>query len=104
MFHGSFGIYAQGVGETTAVVPDGWRERLVRYESIAAPGVIAWCLELGDLWISKAVAGRDKDHEFCRAVLKLGALDVDELVVRLDGMSDMDATVRARVLAWLSAS
>ena len=45
MFHESFGIYAQGVGEATATLAEGWRDRLVRYESVAVPGVVAWCLE-----------------------------------------------------------
>lgn len=103
MFHDAFGIYAQGAGETTAVAPDGWRERLVGYESIAVPGVVAWCLELGDLWISKAIAGREKDHEFCRAVLKLGVLDIDEIAARLAAMSDVGAAVQARARGWLAA-
>lgn len=101
MFHDSFGIYAQGVAETTAVLPDGWRDRLVRYESIAVPGVVAWCLELGDLWISKAIAGRRKDQEFCRAMLELGVVDVDGLAARLSGMPGLDSAVGTRVLGWL---
>jgi hypothetical protein len=32
------------------VLPDGWRDRLVRYESPATAGVVAWCLEINDLW------------------------------------------------------
>lgn len=102
MFHDSFGIYAQGVAETTAVLPDGWRDRLVRYESAAVPGVVAWCLELGDLWISKAIAGRVKDGEFCRAVLELGAVDAEEMAGRLRGMPELDSGVRTRVLGWLA--
>lgn len=45
MFHETFGFYARGVSVTTAVLPNGWRERLVRYESPATSGVVAWCLE-----------------------------------------------------------
>jgi hypothetical protein len=30
MFHETFGYYAHGVDETTAVLPTGWRERLGR--------------------------------------------------------------------------
>ena len=67
MFHETFGFYAQGVSETTAVLPDGWRGRLVKYESPATSGVVAWCLELHDLWLGKAVAERQKDREFCSA-------------------------------------
>lgn len=29
MFHDTFGYYAQGVDETTAILPEGWRSRLV---------------------------------------------------------------------------
>lgn len=47
MFHETFGYYAQGVVETTVVLPSGWRERLVRFETPATNGVVAWCLEPG---------------------------------------------------------
>ncbi len=70
MFHETFGIYAQGVSENTAVLPAGWRDRLIRYESPATNGVVAWCLELHDLVISKSIAARPKDDEFCRALLR----------------------------------
>ena len=66
-FHETFGYYAEGVSETTAVLPEGWRDRLVRYESPMTNGVVAWCLDLHDLWLAKAIAGRPKDYEFCRA-------------------------------------
>jgi len=69
MFHETFGYYAQGVVETTAVLPRGWEERLVRFETPGTNGVVAWCLEVHDLWISKAVAGRPKDREFCAALV-----------------------------------
>ena len=58
MFHDTFGYDAQGVVESTARLPDGWQDRLVRFETPATSGVTAGCLELHDLWISKAVAGR----------------------------------------------
>ena len=29
MFHATFGYYAQGVGESTAVLPEGWQDRLL---------------------------------------------------------------------------
>ncbi len=31
VFHETFGYYAQGVVEKTAILPNGWRERLVRF-------------------------------------------------------------------------
>ena len=49
MFHATFGYYAQGVSESTAVLPEGWRDRLVRFETPATNGAVAWCLEVHDL-------------------------------------------------------
>ena len=43
-FHGTFGYYAQGVSQTTAVLPHGWQDRLIRYETPNTNGVVAWCL------------------------------------------------------------
>jgi hypothetical protein len=45
LFHATFGYYAQGVVESTAVLPAGWRKRLVRYDRPGTAGVVAWCLE-----------------------------------------------------------
>lgn len=104
MFHETFGFYAQGVSERTAVLPDGWRDRLVRYESAATSGVVAWCLELHDLWISKAVAGRPKDYEFCRAFLSLGLVGADVLRERLAETGGLAAEVRESASTWIDAS
>jgi hypothetical protein len=38
-FHRAFGVYAHGVGPETAVAPEGWENRLVRYDGTAARGV-----------------------------------------------------------------
>jgi hypothetical protein len=69
MFHQTFGYYAQGVTIGTALLPEGWRDRLVRYQSPNTNGVVAWCLSPEDVWTAKALAGRPKDLEFCRALL-----------------------------------
>lgn len=97
LFQQTFGIYAQGVSESTAVLPPGWRDRLIRYESPGIAGVVAWCLELHDLWLSKAIAGRPKDLEFCRALRRQGMVDSDLLQQRLDDINHLDPAVRATV-------
>jgi hypothetical protein len=102
MFHSTFGYYAQGVAESTAVLPQGWRERLVRYESPATNGVVAWCLELHDLWVSKAIAGRAKDAEFCAALLAAGEVDTATLGDRLEAAPQLEGAVRDRVRAWIA--
>lgn len=97
MFHTTFGYYAQGVTESTARLPRGWRDRLVRYETPATNGVTALCLEIHDLWISKAVAFRPKDLEFCTALMSRGLVDADTLVVRLDTVPDLDVVLRRHI-------
>lgn len=89
MFHATFGYYAQGVVETTAVLPDGWRDRLVSFSSPGTSGVTARCLELHDLWISKAIAYRPRDREFCRALLRERMVDPEVLRERLAGVPDL---------------
>lgn len=69
-FHEQFGYYAQGVGERTATLPDGWRQRLVRVENANTGGSTGLCLEVHDLAISKYVAGRDKDLAFTAALAR----------------------------------
>ncbi len=101
IFHESFGYYAQGVAETTAVVPEGWRKRLVRYEQASTNGVVAWCLELHDLWIAKAVAGRAKDIDFCRALIGADLVEPSVLQKRLASTTAIDVAVRARVGAMI---
>jgi hypothetical protein len=98
MFHSTFGYYAHGVAETTAVLPRGWRDRLVRFETPGTGGVTALCLEPHDLWISKAVAGREKDLEFCAAVSSRGLVQQQVLAARLDLIPELDYRVRDAVL------
>lgn len=102
MFHETFGYYAQGVVESTAVLPDGWRNRLVRFETPGTRGVVAWCLEPHDLWLSKAIAGRPKDIEFCRALLRRGLVKPAVLRKRLAKVGRLDERVRELVEARIS--
>jgi hypothetical protein len=98
MFHSTFGYYAHGVAATTAVLPRGWRDRLVRYETPATAGVVAWCLEVHDLWIAKAIAGRPKDLEFCEALWSSRTVRASLLAERL-ATTDLDERLRSAVAA-----
>jgi len=104
LFHETFGIYAEGVSETTAVLPDGWMDRLVRYESPQTGGVVAWCLDLHDLWLAKAVAGRPKDLEFCRAFVHEGHVDPDVLRQRFESITDLTDPVITVVSSLIDAT
>lgn len=92
-FHELFGYYAQGVGERTAVLPKGWRQRLVRIENANTRGVAGLCLEVHDLAVAKHVAGREKDLEFTRELARHGMTDCKTLLARLK-VTEVSAEVR----------
>ena len=97
IFHQTFGYYAHGVDETTATLPDGWRERLVRVENDNTRGNIGWCLEPHDLAVSKLAAGREKDIPFVAALIRHGLVRVAEVGERL--AATLFPTTEARSLA-----
>ena len=102
MFHSTFGYYAQGVTEATAKLPEGWKDRLVRFQTPATGGVTAMCLEIHDLWISKVIAGRPKDVEFCRALVDARNVDPSILIQRLEAVRELDERVRDAVNARIA--
>lgn len=103
IFQETFGYYAQGVTPDTAVLPGGWRKRLVQYATANTNGVTAHCLEIHDLWISKAIAGRPKDIEFCTALMARGLVDSGVLRRRLRQVRNLDPGTRERVKGMLSS-
>ncbi len=101
-FHAEFGYYAQGVGETTATLPDGWRDRLIPIRNANTRGATGLCLEVHDLLISKYVAGREKDLMFTREAVSRGLADRATLRARLVS-TNMDPIVRDRVSSRIDA-
>src|SRR5260370_29794696 len=95
-FHATYGYYAQGVGESTAVLPSGWRERLVPVRNANTRGATGWCLEAHDLVLSKYIAGRDKDDRFVRAAIASRLVEKSTLLERLPTVPADDA-IRERV-------
>ncbi len=79
-FHETYGYYAQGVGQVTAVLPEGWETRLVPVPTPAGTGL---CLEPHDLLISKYVAGPEKDRDYVRAAVRHRLADRATLMERL---------------------
>lgn len=95
-FHDSFGYYGDGVSLETALLPAGWRERLIPIENENTSGFVGLCLEVHDLLVSKYAAGRDKDHEFCAAVVSAGLADPGTLLQRLETTA-IDDSRRERI-------
>jgi hypothetical protein len=105
-FHGTFGYYAHGVDDTTAVLPAGWEARLVPLHNENTGGATGWCLEVHDLASSKLVASRDRDRQFLRVLLREQLVDPAVLGQRLsalplppDRVEALQATVRRLVIA-----
>jgi hypothetical protein len=85
-FHETYGYYAHGVGPETAVLPRGWRGRVLSIESPATQGIQGLCLAPVDLAISKLVAGREKDRAFVRVMLRQGLVtktQIDQILGEL---------------------
>ncbi len=101
-FDEQFGYHADGVDLQTATLPDGWQDRLIPIQNQNTNGFVGLCLEVNDLLISKYVAGREKDREFCNAVVKAGLADKDVLNVRLSTMP-LDPLIDARIQRWMMA-
>lgn len=99
-FHATYGYYAQGVDERTAVLPEGWKERLVPIRNDNTRGATAWCLEAHDLVISKHVAGREKDLGFVRTAALSRMVSRETLLERLKRTpisEELRNQIRARI-------
>ena len=72
-------------------------ETVSSYETPSTNGVVAWCLEIHDLWISKAIAFRPKDLEFCTALMSEGLVDADTLTSRLSAVDGLDSALRGHI-------
>lgn len=99
-FHEMYGIYGQGVSLATAVLPEGWRDRLVVFADAGAAPSRAVCLDPHDLVVSKLVAGREKDYRFARALIDAELVDPDVLRERAQ---QLEAPQRRKVTSWLDS-
>jgi hypothetical protein len=106
-FHLAKGFYAQGVGPDTAVLPDGWLERVHRVQNANTDLRVGLCLSVVDLFLSKAWAGRDKDREFCIELLRHAFVEVAQALalVRRMPLDDLQQqTLTRRIKRWARAA
>ncbi len=83
-FHEEFGYYADPVDEKTAILPKGWKGRLVNLPPGDTEGVRGLCLDPHDLAIAKYVARREKDAIFTRELASRRFVEMDRLIALLD--------------------
>ncbi|MEO5803616.1 MAG: hypothetical protein ABIR24_08795, partial [Verrucomicrobiota bacterium] len=86
-FHQTFGYYAHGVAEETAILPAGWKERLVIVQNTNTGSGSGLCLEVHDLAVAKLAAGREKDCLFVASLLRHKLADTSIIESRLSESS-----------------
>jgi hypothetical protein len=87
-FHYQFGYYSHGASPETAILPSGWEQRLVELQVNDASGTIGLCLDKHDLAFSKLAAGREKDMEYVRELLKHQLINRGKLVRLIESVVD----------------
>lgn len=102
-FHRSNGVYAEGVHIDTAILPNGWRNRLVSWTVESSRPAKPRFLEPHDLAVAKLAAGREKDKAFVAALIRSGLLDVGVIQARVLLLpEETDPRIGQRIAAWLN--
>ncbi len=103
------GFSIDGVDLDTAVLPDGWRDRLVKVQNAntaaatGEPRFTGWCLDKEDLCVAKLCAFREKDRSFVAALLDARLVDGDDVMRRLGAVAHHHKTATSRARSWLES-
>lgn len=101
-FHALNGFYAEGIHVDTAILPEGWLDRLVSWDLLSSAPAEPHFLEPHDLAVSKLAAGRQKDRTFVDALIDTGMLDVVNLLERNDLIPSKHQSIKDGVRSHLS--
>lgn len=108
-FEEQHGFSIDGVDLTTAILPAGWRNRLVEVANLntappsGTPQFTGWCLDKEDLCVAKLCAFRDKDLNFVAALLDAGLVDAGLIATRLHTVPENHLPSIEPARKWLSA-
>ncbi len=108
-FEEMHGFSIDGVDLDTAVLPSGWRDRLVPVQNAntaaasGRPQFIGWCLDPEDLCVAKLCAHREKDLNFVRALHEAGLVDATVIAQRLGHLEARHRQAAAVALRWLGS-
>lgn len=103
------GFSIDGVDLDTAILPAGWRERLVRVQNAntapptGTPQFTGWCLDKEDLCVAKLCAHREKDINFVHALIEAGLVVPAVIAHRLGTVPEKHMASTARASSWIEA-
>lgn len=106
-FEEQHGFSIDGADPQTAILPVGWRDRLVKVQNAntaalsGQPQYIGWCLDKEDLCVAKLCALREKDRNFVGALLDAGLIDVAIITRRLAEVPLPHQGAAEGALGWL---
>jgi hypothetical protein len=101
------GFSIDGVDLDTAVLPERWRDRLVKVQNAnsaapsGSPQFTGWCLDKEDLCAAKLIAFREKDLNFVGALLDDHLIDVEVVILRLGTVARQHKAASKRADSWL---
>lgn len=107
-FEEQHGFNIDGVDLETAVLPDGWRDRLIKVQNAntaaitGSPRYTGWCLDKEDLCVAKLCALREKDRNFVAALLDANLVDAHVIAERLSEVPPKHRGSAEHALAWLA--
>ncbi|WP_454854883.1 DUF6036 family nucleotidyltransferase [Promicromonospora soli] len=102
------GFSIDGVDLETALLPDGWRDRLVKVQNhntaalSGEPQFTGWCLDKEDLCVAKLCVLREKDRNFVGALLDAGLVDPVVIRHRLAEVQKPHRDAAERGTVWLT--
>ena len=101
------GFSIDGVDLDTSVLPEGWRDRLVKVQNAntaapsGSPQFTGWCLDKEDLCVAKLIAFREKDLNFVGALLDDHLIDVEVVTLRFGTVARQHKAASKRADSWL---
>jgi hypothetical protein len=100
-FHRTHGFYIDGVDETTAKLPKGWRRRAVTVQTeVAGRTVTGVAPAPEDLIVSKVARLDERDKRFVEAIHAKKPLDLG-LIERRICETDLDPLVAERAISYV---
>ena len=103
-FHDEFDYYAHGIELSEVTLPEDWQENLVDisfYDDLIGKNLTVYCLALYDLCARKLAAGRPKDFEFVKYILKEQHISYEEIKESIDKIPENLKKQRTRAKANL---